>query len=316
MTSKEKKGFSEWLAAHAFGKEDERALKQLWEMTDSYQESYRPDVEEGLSALKKRMELGASPSGKVVRLNPASKLLRIAAVAAVLIVSGLALKNYLARPVPETVATAEGTHKSVPLADGTIVTLNQNSRLTFPPAFNGSKRKVQLEGEAFFEVAPDATKPFVLETEKVAVTVLGTSFNVRSMPGEPSVHVFVKSGKVEVQLKATGKTYQLTPGDLLTWPDKSQEAQPVKVADENPIGWKQGTLKFREAPLNQILADIQRQFGVAFDLKNGARLTCPFTISFEKENLRGALDAIEASCPLHFGKAVNGTIPVTGQCCE
>lgn len=310
MTSKDKKGFGEWLSAHASGQEDERALKKVWEMTGSYQDGYQPDVEKGWSALKGRMG-----TGKAARLRPAARLLRLAAVALVLLVAGFVLKNYLYAPSAETIVSEAAT-RPVPLADGSTVTLNHHSRLTFPKTFDGATRTVQLQGEAFFEVAPDASKPFVVETAKATVTVLGTSFNVRSLPGEPSLLIFVKTGQVEVKISATGKTYRLSPGHLLSIPADEKTVEITDAPGDNPIGWKQGQLKFRETPLNEILADVERQFGVGFDLGQVGQPTCPFTITFEKGKLREALDAIEASCPLHFGKAVNGTISVTGECCK
>ncbi len=318
MTSKEKKGFEQWLDADASDQQGQSALKKLWDLTGNYKNSYGPSVDTGLAALQRRMSQTEAPQTKLVRLNPLSKLLRIAAVLLVLVVAGLMVKNCFMAPESntETIIAEATSIKTIPLVDGTVVTLNQKGSLTFPEKFLGDERRVRLEGEGFFEVAHDESKPFVLETGSVEVKVLGTSFNVRSFPNEPSVQVYVKTGKVEVKLLNSGKTYTLAPGDMLTFPKNKKEAKVAPAPQGNLIGWKEGKLRFKETPLKEILAEVQQQFGVTFDLDNAAKLDCPFTITIEQKNLRDAFQALEASCPLKFEQVGESRVIVKGQCCE
>jgi ferric-dicitrate binding protein FerR (iron transport regulator) len=318
MTSKENKGLDQWLSAHASQPEADGALKKLWDLTGSYKNNYEPDIDKGLAAFQQRLAQVPGTQAKVVRMKPAAKLLRIAAAVMALLVAGFAVKNFLLNPASntETLATAANSIKNIPLSDGTVVTLNQNGSLEFPENFTGDERRVRLEGEAFFEVAHNPAKPFVLETGPIEVKVLGTSFNVRSFPNEPAVQVFVKTGKVQVKLMGSGKTYNLTPGDMLVFPKKEKTASVAPAPSGNAVGWKEGKLRFKETPLKEILAQVQQQFGVAFDLAGASKLDCPFTISIEQKNLKDAFQALAASCPLEFVQDGENKIRVSGRCCE
>ena len=88
--------------------------------------------------------------------------------------------------------------------DGSIVTLNRNSKLIFPKHFTKNVREVTITGEAFFDVKPNTSKPFIINAGNVQVKVLGTSFNVCAYPGTETVEVVVESGKVQVTRKNCG----------------------------------------------------------------------------------------------------------------
>ena len=103
------------------------------------------------------------------------------------------------------------------LADGSKVYLNSESRLRFPTHFEGKERRVYLEGEGYFKVAKDTTKPFVVETKEVDERVLGTSFNVNAYASERAVRTTLVSGKVQVSNR-TGKEVAVpNPGQQTVW---------------------------------------------------------------------------------------------------
>lgn len=141
---------------------------------------------------------------------------QLVAAAAILIVFTTAYLyrsdlNQVINPVHQlTLFSKNGERKQLQLADGTKVWLSPNSKLNYPDQFNGSKRIVSLDGEAFFEVSHDAAHPFIIQTGKVSTKVLGTSFNVSAYKDQPAIDVTLVTGKVAVSLKTgsgvTGET--------------------------------------------------------------------------------------------------------------
>jgi ferric-dicitrate binding protein FerR (iron transport regulator) len=94
---------------------------------------------------------------------------------------------------------AQGTQSRITLLDGSVVTLKDGSRLNLKNNFSGNTREITLEGEAFFEIAHNPKKPFIIHTGSVKTTVLGTSFSIKAIPGETSITVAVTEGKVKVE---------------------------------------------------------------------------------------------------------------------
>jgi transmembrane sensor len=94
--------------------------------------------------------------------------------------------------------TERKTLSKMILADGSSVTLNADSRLKYPASFDGPTREVYLTGEAFFDIQKDPDHPFIIHTDKMIIRVLGTSFNVKSYPGDASMETTLLQGSVEV----------------------------------------------------------------------------------------------------------------------
>ncbi|HVK49878.1 MAG TPA: FecR domain-containing protein, partial [Pseudobacter sp.] len=122
------------------------------------------------------------------------------AAAVIMLVGVAALLYYILVPFRTTkqvVLAATAETKAETLPDGSVITLNKNSTISYAAAFKGDKRNVKLSGEAFFQVKPDISKPFIVTINDVTITVLGTSFNVKSINGK--TEVIVESGLVKVE---------------------------------------------------------------------------------------------------------------------
>lgn len=155
----------------------------------------------------------------------------------------------------------KGGEFNVTLADGTRVWLNAGTKLTYPVAFVGDERHVSLEGEAYFEVQRDESKPFVVDLNGMKVTVLGTSFNLKSFKRDGRTIATLVSGKVEVE--AGAKKMVLEPNqqaDLLVEKD-SLEIREVDA--EAYRAWTKGRFVFRRERLESILDDVARWYDVA-----------------------------------------------------
>ena len=152
------------------------------------------------------------------------------------------------------------------LADGTLVCLNAGSKLRFPVQFNGSYRKVELEGEGYFQVARNEEMPFVVSASGVNITVLGTEFNVSAYPSEP-VLTTLASGKVRVLPTNGAKEVLLLPGEqsVLNVEGDSLFVHPVRISDV--VSWKDGIINIENMALCEILKVVSRAYDVDFDTK-------------------------------------------------
>ncbi|WP_099290519.1 MULTISPECIES: FecR family protein [unclassified Butyricimonas] len=154
----------------------------------------------------------------------------------------------------------KGGEFNVTLADGTRVWLNAGSKLTYPVAFVGNERRVILRGEGYFEVKKDDTKPFRVEVNGMMVTVLGTSFNLKSFPSEERTTATLLSGKVEV--KTLSESVILEPNqqaDLIVGENKLEVRE---VDAEAYRAWTKGQFVFRRERLESILDDVARWYNV------------------------------------------------------
>lgn len=184
--------------------------------------------------------------------------LAMAACVALLVAVGVALWLQ-----PTTRVAPQGERLAVTLPDGSRVLLNSGSAVSYGRAFAGS-RHVELTGEAFFDVVP-STSPFQVETFNSTTTVVGTQFNVRSWPEDPTptTTVAVLSGKVHVTAEAGRASVSLEPGQTTQVVEQSAApTPPMEVALEDALAWREGGLAFTNAPLGAVLNEIERRFGV------------------------------------------------------
>jgi len=155
-----------------------------------------------------------------------------------------------------TLATPRGGQFRLLLPDGTAVWLNAASSLRYPVAFTGSERKVELAGEAYFEVVKDARKPFRIQVQTQVIEVLGTHFNVNAYTEEPAVTTSLLEGAVKVANKV------LKPGEQArcTGDGNITVTKPTNIADA--VGWKEGFFVFRNANLPTVMREIARWYDV------------------------------------------------------
>ena len=148
----------------------------------------------------------------------------------------------------------------VSLPDGSKIYLNRNSEFSYRANFGKHGRNVKLTGEAFFEISPDLSKPFVIDAGKANVKVVGTSFNVITNNSESAVEVFVKTGKVLVTDNSGTQTIQLDPGFVGTVNSKIS----VKTVNSNPnyLSWKTGYLDYSGQKLSVVFKDLKRVYNM------------------------------------------------------
>jgi transmembrane sensor len=208
------------------------------------------------------------------------KPLRVAAV--LLLVVGAAAVYYSWPTAPitySTVLNGAGQTKRVELPDGSTVWLNAASRLDYANAF-ARHREVQLDGEAYFNVAHDTDHPFTVETGAIRTTVLGTHFNITAYNSATVTTVSLLEGKVEIA--AEGKRLAvLLPATQFQW-DRLTKKAIIKVVDTSGVvAWKGGRLQFAGEPLSEVIGALERWYGVHIRLANPDLGNCRYYLNFD-----------------------------------
>lgn len=186
---------------------------------------------------------------------------------------------------------------SLVLDDGTQVWVNADSRLKYPVQFVGEERKVFLEGEAYFIVAKDSL-PFVVSTSRGDIRVLGTTFNVKSYDEEVAMQATLVEGKV---LVAQGqKEMELAPGEQGTVTDAGIMAKRAVDVDEF-VGWRKGIYAFKKQPLEDIMRDLSRWYGVSVFFQNEGLKQVSFTGNLKRyDNINEFLDVLQRTGDIKY----------------
>jgi len=219
-----------------------------------------------------------------------------AAVSLTIMAFGLYIfRTQFKKPELLEVATTNNTTEAT-LPDGTKVFLNYNSKISYPENFSGDIRTVSLNGEAFFDVKPDAAHPFVIDANGTDVRVLGTSFNVKAYKKE-LVRVDVKTGKVRVS-KADNKI-ELVKGESAELADDTLRS--IR-ADLNVMGYHTQVFDFNGAKLGDIINTLNDGYHSDIRLANADLAKCRLTIGFQKEPLDTTLSVIAETLDLKLRK--------------
>lgn len=174
-----------------------------------------------------------------------------------------------------------GDTYKVELSDGTRVTLNAESELIYPAAFGKEKREVTLKGEGFFEVAKDVMRPFTVNTEQLAVQVLGTTFNICSYANEPIVRATLIEGSVQVSQH--GKSQIMTPSEQYIYDKTTGEKSICTVDTEQYTAWVNGEYIFKNATLDEILTRIQHWHSIQINYVNTEAKNLHFSLSITRD---------------------------------
>lgn len=183
-----------------------------------------------------------------------------------------------------TISTSCGEQKEVTLPDGSIATLNSLSSIIYPKEMKGDIRSISLIGEAYFDIAKDPEKPFIVKVEDLNIKVLGTKFNITAYENEENITTSLFEGSVSVSI-LNGSMHILTPNDQSIYNKKEKTVQLKNSTNiMNEILWKNGQLFFDNESLNNIFKTLEREKQVIFQLENADVGTLCITANFDKDS--------------------------------
>jgi ferric-dicitrate binding protein FerR (iron transport regulator) len=270
--------------------ENGKALFDRW-----YAEKVNDQVEGGaepemlrdtlLEAINQKIEYEEKKVGVKRFFIGLPRHLRIAASVIILLGAGfsawLILQNNFSQ-APVMVSTLAGEMRHVELPDGSLVHLNAASSITYEKDFDSKYRKVKLEGEAYFEVVRDESKPFVVQAGTIQTKVLGTKFNVRAYTSDVRQSISLVEGKVQV--KHGGDETILQPMQEYSI-ERDVAKGNIKDFDLSEVtGWREGRMVFKDRRLEEVFLALERYYGYTIHVNDSILLNKHITATFD--NLR------------------------------
>lgn len=202
--------------------------------------------------------------------------------------------------VMNQVFMGKGSKGSITLPDGTLVWLNEESKLTYPARFSADSRQVKLEGEGYFEVMRNKKSPFCVETDGMYIHVLGTRFDVKNYGNRPQMETTLLSGKVKVFLPKTSQSIVLEPNETLTQDKRSGAANIEQVEAEEHIIWINEKLVFTNEKLSDILRKMKHWYGIEIVCEKDVPLNMRLSFTVRKESKEEIFKLLSLISPIRY----------------
>lgn len=275
-------------------KDVNESLSSLWAQSDS------ASMDEGeISAAYERLRItnGEKKKSKYLKLFTWQRIAAVIIPLVMLVVFGkLYVQMSDELKASQVVAmlqehTVSDECKTIALADGTQVRLNQSSVLLYPEKFVGKERKVFLTGEAFFDIKHDGRHPFHVSTPYFDITDLGTSFSVSSYATDVEVSTTLKTGKIELKIVGEDKVYSMKPNDQLVYNVKTKAVDLRQVTDEDDgLSWRNKQISLDDVTLAEAARIMGDVYGVKFVFRSSRYRNTKITVHFNRgESLKKAL---------------------------
>jgi transmembrane sensor len=300
LSPEELAGFQEELRNDAGKQKLLNEYRKIWD-TAALEHGYDLDAEWALIREKiPGFESGSGSSPKGVGRSMLYNSYRIAAVLALGLMLSFSL-IFISRRAGMEQVVAENEPVEVILDDGTGVIVNRHSRLRYSKKIYQEERKVYLKGEAWFDVARDTTKPFVIDAGDALVQVLGTSFNVNAYKENPTVEITVESGMVALSAKEDQKhLIVMKAGSGGIYHKSQRELKLIPASDPNSISWKTRELFFEGTSLREVVELVNRVYGANLVIMNQELSACPITVTFREQSLESVLNVLESTLDLQL----------------
>lgn len=325
-TGRELEIIEQWMGENPRNRKAMEEFQRIWETSARKRGTFEEELGIGgewdklKNRLRKEGELRGDidkRSGNIKKLHKTSsehsrtrQLMRVAAVLLIAGLLGLVSYQYGSQSQPETgeqalreISTEKAQRANSTLGDGTRVLLNADSKMTLPSEFASDVREVFLEGEAYFDVAGNPDKPFVIHSGASVIRVLGTSFSVRSYPEDEGVRVVVQEGRVFFEAEGAEALQKavLSANELGRFSLKSDRIETRQVDDmELYLSWREGYLKFRETPMHKVATALERRYGIEVAFSHQELREKSLTALLKSRSIRNVLDVIAMSLNIEY----------------
>ena len=260
------------------------------------------------------MAHGSSLMAPDLRVLPiTSLLLRVAAVLVILAVPLFFLYRYLEQPVIKELSANTGRMETL-LPDGSRVTLNSGAVIKYPEKFNGKNRTITLDGEAYFEVAHNTSKPFIIATDGLRVEVKGTSFYINTHSWSGDFELVLTTGEVKLYFEnKAGQSRVLNPGEKA-----NVHGHQIVISnnqDANYMAWKTRKVTFNNDPLNSVAATLSKVYQANIYLGNPSLAQCRLTATFDNQSLVSVLNVLKATLDIDI-RSSGSLVEISGKGCR
>lgn len=312
-------------------------IRDYWMSDKTEYKASAGNFEKIMAAIDKATRGAEDNKATELTTAPLHKLWKAWKYVAAVLVLGVAI-YFSVNTAKEKVLASQWKHKitapkikeRLVLSDGTIVTLNSGTKLSYPASFGSKNREVYLSGEAFFEVHKDSNHPFIIHTKKMNVRVLGTAFNIKSYDNEPESETSLIHGSIEVTLndRASDRIILKPKEKLIVYNNLPPEIQTTKNVGSSNLKsadlkgtqysltnltylpnidssavetlWLKNKLVFRNADFETLAADIGRWYGIKIVFQHEELKKLRFTAAFEQETVVQVLAALRLTEDFHY----------------
>jgi len=311
MIGDELQDFENEIAVSGENKINIEKMKNQWSAMKGYTKPQTPDAGKAWTILHARLEdeklIPTDVAVKKYSLAPV--LLRVAAVFLILVGVGAVIFTLMNRkPSIEMVQVNTGNEANTlikTLNDGSVIYIAQNSLFSFPTEFENDTRNVALKGEAFFDIAPNPEKPFIIETDEAFIEVLGTAFNVKTQNGT-DFELSVDRGKVKVTLKEDPSRSEFVGAGEKVTAVKNNIVKSKHVANQEHA-WYRKHMQFKDESLHNIISVLNRNFNTTFAVAEKQTGNRRLTVTFDKESAETMTELICVTLNLKSQK-INGSV--------
>ncbi len=257
-------------------------------------------IKDEINSTTKRDKDAAIKRDIRIRLN---KWMRVAAIFILPILAAAGMYFYMSKhessPAPFIVTVDRGQKANITLPDGSKVWLNSQSKLTYFADFNIEERALLLDGEAYFEVAHNPEKPFIVNSNDITVEALGTAFGIKAYSEDILISSILMHGKVKVT--TPNGTNILKPNDRIQYDKDSRTTQKSTVTNAVDFtGWIHNELRFENESLNEIAKNIQRIYNVEIIFATERLKKLRYTGTVDNNSLESVLNIITLTSPISF----------------
>lgn len=291
-TPEEKEEVARWLDADKKNMKEFLALRKLYDIS-IWQQEFAPVAKDKLSLGNKRWTLRSAS-------------FELAKVAAIFILAFTIVYSFLINEdndsaKMQTIFVPPGQRAELTLTDGTKVWLNAKTTFTFPDKFTANNRRVTLDGEGYFDVTKNPEKPFIVNTERYDIKVMGTEFNVTAYSGSSVFETSLLKGAVEVFSPAKDTKVSLEP-HMRTY-EENGILKKDTIEHENYFLWKEGLICFYDEPVDKMIKKLQLYYDVKIDVQNKTLLNNRYSGKFRtKDGVEHVLKVLQLNNKFSYEK--------------
>lgn len=324
-TEEELRLLSDWLKADPKNEKLFGEYRKTWQLLEKQNINSKISTELEWKSIQVKMNANVAQDDSPIKIDSLSQrknrissfhsIWLAAAAVVILLISTVQLYYYFSEPTNITV-TALATNIEQVLPDGSLVSLHAGSQIKYPAKFDSKIRKVELKGEAYFEVTHDKSKPFIVVSGDARVEVLGTKFNVNTNKTDGTMEVVLTRGKVSVFYKRSPQqNVLLLPGEKAVLLFDQKQISKSANSDPNYMAWKTRVLTFNDETLAQVVNTLQNVYQTPITLKDPQLSGCRVTASFSDQSLNSVLQVLKETLDLQVTE--NGKmVELSGKACR
>jgi transmembrane sensor len=304
-TAEECDAVLEWKNSALENKSEFDAIEKLWNASGLVAQKESIDINGEWNHIK---AIIAPVKSKIITLR---RFVQIAA--AIVVITGLSIIGIKQNQII-TQSSTESQLSFIELPDGSVISLNANSKISYSKDFGKTNREITLKGEGYFEVAKNPELPFIIKAREAQIKVVGTKFNVKAYKNQSGIKVTVTEGRVQLseRKQATKKTI-LQAGETGTYDRKVQTIRKEAVVDNNDMAWKTLKMQFNNTTLGEVAKIISNTYHIDIVVSQKVN-NCAITVEFENEDLASVLKVLKSTLDLSIQKDGNKLI-ISGDGC-